>query len=395
MRGLEIGFWASFVIVFYAFLGYGIVLYIMVRIKRIVQPINKKAEIIFEPEISLVISCFNEADVIAGKIANCKQLNYPSNKLTIIFIIDGSTDNSEMVLKAWPEIKVLHQNRWSSKTASRNRAMKFITTPFVIFSDVNTLLNTDAVKNLMKHFVDNNIGCVSGEKRLINNGAYDASVSGESIYRKYESFLTKLDSELYSAVGATGELVAFRTDLYIELPEDTLLDDFMESMQIAAAGHKILYDPEAYAVKTASSNVAEELKRRVHICAGGWQAIIRLWSKLSMRKTPWLFFQYFSHRVLRWTITPFLMIVMFVLNMRMGLDGNKFYQLMMGAQVLFYSAAIVGIILENRHLRFRPVFVPYYFCLMNYAVLLGLQIYISGQQKLNWAGAQRKVVSPN
>lgn len=357
------------------------------------KPVDKIALEAFEPGVTLVIPCFNEADILVDKIANSKLLEYPADKLHLVFITDGSTDNSEAVLKAWPEIEVLHENRRGGKTAAENRAMRFVKTPFVIFSDANTRLNTEAVRNIVRHFADEKVGCVSGEKRIINDSSDSASAAGEGIYWKYESLLKKLDSELYSAVGAAGELVAFRTSLYQDLPEDTLLDDFMQSMQMAADGYKIVYEPEAYAVETASENVAEELKRKVRICTGGWQSINRLSGRLTIRKTPVLYFQYISHRVLRWTITPFLLIAMFLMNSWLGMDGNIFYQLLMAAQILFYSAALVGFVLENRRVRFKPVFVPYYFCIMNYAVLAGLSRYLAGNQKATWDKAQRKVIT--
>ncbi len=393
MNWLAIIFWISFGIVFYAFLGYGIVLYSLVRLKRMSKTVDKIAGQPFEPDVTLVIPCFNEADILADKIANSKLLEYPAEKLHLVFITDGSTDNSVNILKAWSEIEVLHENRRGGKTAAENRAMRFVKTPFVIFSDANTMLNMEAVRNIVRHFADEKVGCVSGEKRIINEASDSASAAGEGIYWKYESLLKKLDSELYSAVGAAGELVAFRTSLYQDLPEDTLLDDFMQSMQMAADGYKIVYEPEAYAVETASENVAEELKRKVRICAGGWQSINRLSGRLTMRKTPVLYFQYISHRVLRWTITPFLLIAMFLMNIWLGMDGNIFYQLLMAAQILFYSAALVGFVLENRRVRFKPVFVPYYFCVMNYAVVAGLSRYLSGNQKATWDKAQRKVVA--
>lgn len=393
MNSLEFCFWLSFFFVFYAFLGYGVLLYILVLVKRIIRPASKITSSIFEPEITLVIPCFNEADILADKIANSKQLDYPENKLTIVFITDGSTDGSQNYLQAWPEIKVLHENRRSGKTAAENRAMKYVHTPFVIFSDANTMLNSAAVKNIVRHFEDDIVGCVSGEKRIISDAADSASAAGEGIYWKYESLLKRLDSELNSACGAAGELVAFRTSLYRDLAEDTLLDDFMQSMQMAASGYKIVYESEAYAVETASENVAEELKRKVRICAGGWQSIHRLHGQLTIRKTPLLYFQYISHRVLRWTITPFLLIAIFLLNMSMIKTGSQVYSIIMLAQVLFYSAAIVGFILENRRVKFKPVFVPYYFCIMNYAVLAGLQRYLSGQQKATWDKAQRKAIT--
>jgi len=392
MKPLELFYWISFAIVFYAFAGYGIVLYAMVVAKRIFGKKTSFKASQFEPEITLVIPCFNEADILADKIENCNQLEYPSSKLKLVFITDGSTDNSTEVLKNYPAVQVLHENRRAGKTAAENRAMLFVNTPFVIFSDANTMLNKEAVRNIAKHFADEKVGCVSGEKRIITEAADSASAAGEGIYWKYESLLKRLDSELYSAVGAAGELVAFRTALYKDLPEDTLLDDFMQSMQMAAAGYKIVYEPEAYAVETASASVPEELKRKIRICAGGWQSINRLSASLHFSSTPLLYFQYISHRVLRWTVTPFLLIAMFVINILLCAGDGYFYRLLLVAQLFFYAAAVVGYVLENRRMRFKPVFVPYYFCIMNYAVLAGLKRYMSGQQKATWDKAQRKVV---
>ena len=392
MNSLEWIFWIAFAIVFYAFVGYGIVLYVMVLIKRLIKRNIQKPDSLFEPEITLVIPCFNEADILVEKINNSTQLDYPSAKIQLIFITDGSSDNSAEVLQQYPFIKVLHNNIRAGKTAAENRAMLFVNTPFVIFSDANTMLNKEAVRNIVKHFANEMVGCVSGEKRIVTDAADSASAAGEGIYWKYESLLKKLDSELYSAVGAAGELVAFRTSLYKDLPQDTLLDDFMQSMQMAAAGYKIVYEPEAYAVETASADVSEELKRKVRICAGGWQSINRLSSSLRFSRTPLLFFQYISHRVLRWTVTPFLLIAMMIINITLFNSDNLFYQIVGIGQILFYTSAIVGYILENRRVRFKPVFVPYYFCVMNYAVLAGLKRYLSGAQKATWDKAQRKIL---
>jgi cellulose synthase/poly-beta-1,6-N-acetylglucosamine synthase-like glycosyltransferase len=392
MNLLEWIFWIAFAIVFYAFVGYGMVLYSMVLVKRFLKKNIPQPDTLFEPTITLVIPCFNEADILVEKINNCTQLDYPTAKIQLIFITDGSSDNSAEVLQQYPFIKVLHDNIRAGKTAAENRAMLFVNTPFVIFSDANTMLNKEAVRNIVKHFANEMVGCVSGEKRIVTDAADSASAAGEGIYWKYESLLKKLDSELYSAVGAAGELVAFRTSLYKDLPEDTLLDDFMQSMQMAAAGYKIVYEPEAYAVETASASVSEELKRKVRICAGGWQSINRLSSSLHFSRTPLLFFQYISHRVLRWTVTPFLLIAMMIINIILFNGDNMFYQILGIGQILFYTSAMVGYILENRRVRFKPVFVPYYFCVMNYAVLAGLKRYLSGAQKATWDKAQRKIL---
>lgn len=268
--------------------------------------------------------------------------------------------------------------------------MRFVKTPVVIFTDANTLLNREAVRNIVRHFADPQVACVSGEKRILVDAADSASAAGEGMYWKYESLLKTWDSELYSAVGAAGELVAFRSSLYEDLPEDTLLDDFMQSMQMAAKGYKIVYEPNAFAAETASASVKEELKRKVRICAGGWQSISRLRHRLHFTRTPLLWFQYVSHRVLRWTITPFLLVVMLVLSGWLAYAGHALYLFLFLAQFLFYLAAGIGYILESRKLRFKLLFVPYYFFIMNYAVIAGLKRFLSGKQQGAWEKAQRK-----
>ena len=391
MNLIEIILWVSIFIIFYAFLGYGILLYLLVFLKRLFLKTKKAGGDLFEPEVTLVIPCFNEADIMDGKIANCRELEYPSGKLRLMFITDGSSDHFREVLVKHPDITLLHEDRRAGKTAAENRAMLFIETPFVVFSDANTLLNKEAIRNIVKHFEEEKVGCVSGEKRVMTDKKDSASAAGEGIYWKYESKLKKWDSELYSAVGAAGELVAFRTKLYQDLPEDTLLDDFMQSMLMAADGFKIVYEPEAYAAETASANVKEELKRKVRISAGGWQSMKRLSGKLTFFKTPLLYFQYVSHRVLRWSVTPFLLVLVFLLNIPLAFSENEFYLYLMIAQILFYAAALLGYILENKKIRFKPAFVPYYFCVMNYAALAGLKRFLSGKQQGAWDKAKRKV----
>lgn len=380
----------SLLLIFYAFFGYGILLYGLVWIKRhLVHSSTVHSSHVFEPEVSLVIPCFNEADILKEKILNSLKLDYPPSKLKIYFITDGSDDNSKEVIMNFPEVRLLHENRRGGKTAAENRAMKFITSPIVIFSDANTILNRDAVRNMVRRFKDGTVGCVSGEKRILTDEKDNASSSGEGIYWKYESFLKKLDSEFYSAVGAAGELVAFRSSLYEELPEDTILDDFMQSMTIASKGYKIVYEPEAYAMETGSASIKEELKRKIRIGAGGWQSVVRLWDKITPARNIKLYFQYFSHRVLRWTVTPFLLVIVFVLNIFLW-DLHLLYKLLMICQILFYLAAVAGYVLENKKIRLKALFVPFYFCMMNYAVMAGLTRFLRNNQQSVWEKAERK-----
>ncbi|RWY50311.1 glycosyltransferase family 2 protein [Mucilaginibacter gilvus] len=390
---MTITFWLSLFIAFYTFVGYGILLFIIIKIKRALKGRKVVTDIADEllPECTLVVAAYNEEHFIAEKIANSLALNYPAGKLKFVFVTDGSSDRTTEIIAQYPQIQLLHRPERAGKIAAVHRAMEYVTTEAVVFTDANTFLNADAMKRICRHYADATVGCVAGEKRVQIDTNADASAAGEGFYWKYESALKKWDSELYSVVGAAGELFSVRRNLYQDVEPDTVLDDFMISMLIAAKGFRIIYEPEAYALETASENVSEELKRKIRIAAGGMQSILRLLPLLLSFKYPLLSFQYVSHRVLRWTVTPFFLILAFITNLALAFAGQGLiYQLLFAGQVFFYLLAFLGFIMEKRHIRVKALFVPYYFCVMNYAVLAGIIRYFTTKQSAIWEKAQRK-----
>lgn len=394
MKTLEIIFWILAGIVVYTYVGYGILLYALVKIRRILR-LNKKAmaDQSYEPAVTLFIAAYNEMDYVAAKMKNSLELDYPKDKLTILWVTDGSDDGTNNVLANYKEATVLHDPARNGKIGAMNRGMKLVKTPIVIFSDANTMLGRESVRRIVRLFSDDKVGCVSGEKRIQDKDSDTASGAGEGLYWKYESALKKWDAELYSVVGAAGELFAIRTELYQEVEKDTLLDDFVISLRVAQKGYTIQYDPEAYAIESASANVKEELKRKIRISAGGIQSVVRLRSLLNIFKYGKLSFQYISHRVLRWTITPLCLLLLipagWMLAVQEGLFGWGFYSTLFWLQVLFYIAALTGWFLENRSTRVKLLFVPYYFFIMNLSVFLGLRRYLKGNQSVNWERAKR------
>jgi cellulose synthase/poly-beta-1,6-N-acetylglucosamine synthase-like glycosyltransferase len=390
---MKIILWFSLFMAFYTYVGYGILLFIIIKIKRAIKGRKLIADLPDEqlPACTLVIAAYNEEGIIREKIADTLALKYPAGKLKLVFVTDGSTDKTPDIIAEYPQIMLLHQTGRSGKIVAVHRAMTFVNTEIAVFTDANTMLNKDALLKICRHYADKTVGAVAGEKRVEIKETDDASAAGEGFYWKYESALKKWDSELYSVVGAAGELFSVRRELYKPVPDDTILDDFMISMYIVRDGYRIVYEPEAYATETASANVSEELKRKVRIAAGGIQSILRLTSLLNVFKYPVLAFQYISHRVLRWTVTPFFMILALLLNAIIVAAGGEFiYHLLLIAQILFYLLALLGFMMEKRQIRIKALFVPYYFCVMNYAVLAGIARYFNGQQSASWEKAQRK-----
>ena len=392
---MKVLFWASAFIIFYTYIGYGLVLFGLVRLRRLLKGKRPTPGIPPDghPTLTLVVAAYDEADIMAAKIENTLALNYPAAKLSILFVTDGSTDGTPEVVQNYPEIELLHTPERRGKIHAIHRAMRKVESEVVVFTDANTFLNKDALLLLARHYRDPAVGAVSGEKRVRVEETADAT-AGEGMYWKYESTLKKWDSELHSVVGAAGELFSVRRVLYQPVAADTILDDFMISMKIAEQGYRIVYEPEAYATELSSENVAEELKRKVRIAAGGIQSVLRLPKAANPFQNPLLSFQYLSHRVLRWTVTPFLMLLALVANLVIVVDsGGPVYVLFLLAQLLFYGMALAGWYLENKKIKSKVFFVPYYFCMMNYAVFMGIRRYFAGQQSAAWDKSKRKEAS--
>jgi cellulose synthase/poly-beta-1,6-N-acetylglucosamine synthase-like glycosyltransferase len=394
MNGIQIGFWISLFIVFYAYIGYGILLFFLVRAKRILRSsMQKSPDVFYEPEVTLFTAAYNEREYVADKVRNSRELDYPEEKLHLMWVTDGSDDGTPDLLKQYRDLIVHHLPERKGKISAMNRGMKLVSTPIVVFTDANTMLGKESIRRIVALFRDPKVGCVSGEKRIFTREEDTAAGAGEGLYWKYESSLKKMDAELYSAVGAAGELFAVRTELFQEVERDTLLDDFVISLRIAQKGFTVQYDPEAYAIETASADIKEELKRKIRISAGGFQSVVRLRSLLNIFKYGILSFQYISHRVLRWTLAPLSLLIILVtgtfLAFNEGLWNPGLYSILFWLQSGFYVSALLGWYLENRSIRIKLLFVPYYFFIMNLAVFLGFIRFIRKSQTVNWERAKR------
>ncbi len=378
-------FWLAAAIVFYTYVGYALLVGAWAALRR--QQGTTPPTPAFEPPVTLIVPAYNEADILAEKMRDCLALDYPADRLRLLVITDGSDDASGAVLAGFPGVRHLHQAARGGKAAAENRAMRHVDTPFVIFTDCNTLLNPAAVRYLVAPYADVRVGAVSGEKRVRAEGG--AAGAGEGLYWRYESFLKRCDSDIYSLMGAAGELVSFRTELFAPLEADTILDDFVQSMRIVAAGYRVVYEPRAYALESPSFSLAEEMKRKVRISAGGWQAMSRLTGLLRPWPRPVLTLLYVSHRVLRWSLTPALLALALPLNAALALRYGGLYAVLLAGQVAFYGAAALGWWQAARGRSAGPLLVPLYFTMMNVAVFQGAARFWRRGQSAAWDKARR------
>ncbi|GAB3803970.1 glycosyltransferase family 2 protein [Spirosoma humi] len=392
-------------LVFYTYLGYGLVAWVLVKL-RTRQPKQSNPVVAANqwPDVTMVVPAYNELAYLPDKLQNCLRQDYPSQHLHLLFVVEGSTDGSVEYLEKRklnvPNLTILSGTQRLGKIAAMNNAMRLVNTPITIFTDANTELNPEAVSRLTKRFETETVGAVTGEKRISLQGEEAAAGSGEGLYWRYESFLKKLDAQLHTIVGAAGELFAIRTALYEPVEADTLLDDFIISLRIAGRGYRVDYVPDAFALERPSHSVAEEMKRKVRIATGGFQAIKRLAALLNIFRYGWLSFQYVSHRVLRWAVTPFCLPLLLLLNGILltqpdgpdeGLFTRSFWLFLFGCQVAFYLIATIGYALENRQTRFKLTFVPFYFVFMNWCVLAGFARFCNGNLSGVWEKSKRAI----
>lgn len=392
MLALKIIFWTCLFIVFYTYLGYGLLLYIILRLKRLFKgkpqlPAMPSDEQL--PTMTLMICAYNEQDIVAEKMQNTRALDYPKDKFRVMWVTDGSTDQTNELLKAYPEVDVVFSPERRGKTAALKHGLREVKTDYVAFTDANTMINREALREIARRFEDKTIGCVSGEKRVAaRNG--EMAAEGEGLYWRYESTLKKWDSELYSTMGAAGELYAIRPELCREVPDNALLDDFMMSMLIVDEGHRIAYTPEAYALEYGSANIFEESKRKRRIAAGGLQSIWWLRRMLSPLRQPLVAFQYISHRVLRWSLTPIAMVILLIANIALvAIGAGVLYTVLLILQAAFYLAALLGWLLSRRGIKNKLLYTAYYFLFMNLNVFRGMAYLKSHKNSGAWEKAKR------
>ena len=346
------------------------------------------------PRVCMFVAAYNESSYVDGKVANLLELDYPQDLIQYLWITDGSDDGTPEMLKKYPQMEVHHLPERRGKIHAMNRGIQFVNAPIVIFSDSNTTLCKQAIRVMVDAFNDPQVGCIAGEKRIVNLKADGAAGSGENMYWKFESWVKRMDSELNSVVGAVGELFAIRTSLYTEVENDTILDDFVISLRIAEQGYRIAYTPNAYAIETASANVSEELKRKVRIAAGGLQTIGRLKELLNPFRYGLLSIQYISHKVLRWTIAPIALFSLLFINFFIVQNSGRwsfdnFYSIFFYFQAFMYLLALLGGFFERHKIRFKLLFVPFYFTAINYASILGWVRFLKGKQSVNWEKSKR------
>ncbi len=372
-------FWMSILLLIYIYAGYPLLLYVLKVFFR--RPVN--ADQRFEPTVALIISAFNEQDVIEAKIKNSLELNYPPEKLQIWVVSDASTDATDRLVRNFGDERVhlFRLNERRGKTFGITQVMKKIEAEVVVFSDANSIYEPNAIRELVKYFADERVGYVVGYARYYKDEK-SAAGAQEDTYWSFEVKMKMNESAIGSVVGGDGAIYAIRRTLFKPLHEDDI-NDFVNPMQIILQGYRGIFNPRAVCYEEASPSFIKEYWRKRRIVNRSWRGLWKNAQILNPFKTGFYALQIFSHKLLRW-LGGFFCLTALVSNAFLLKEG-AFYLLTFWAQLLFHLTALLGYALDKRGKK-APFLVnlPYYFDMVNLASLQGIVEALYGKKYVTW-----------
>ncbi len=394
----EVFFWGAALLLVHTYFFYPLMLFALEGVAHVVHTIRfmrtgvdsrrQLREGGATPTVSLVVAAYNEASCIRQKLENSLALDYPAEKFEVLIGSDGSSDGTDDIVRACTDARVrLSPAPRAGKTTVLNRCIPVAKGDIVVLSDANTMIDPEAVKRLVRHFEDPEVGAVCGKLRLYNPTKQDYE---ESAYWNYESLIKFYEGKRGAVVGANGGLYAIRRTLFTELPPSTIVDDFVIPLRILEKGFKVVYEAEAVAHEETTEDYDKEFGRRARIAAGNFQSL-RMVPGLLLPTAGFPAFAFWSHKLLRWC-APALMGVALVANLFM-LD-SLFYQLTLFAQTLFYGLAYLGKVgALKRGTAKRVASIAYYFVTMNLAIVVGFWRFLRNTQRAAWDRTARAPAS--
>ena len=364
---MRIVFWLCGLLIIYAYVGYPLLLWVISRYRR--RPLLRKR---VAPTVSILMSVRNEEQTLPAKLNNLRRLDYPGNRVQIIVVSDGSSDNTVRILTENHDLLqpiVLEAAR--GKAAALNEAVKWATGEILVFTDARQMIDSNAVSELIACLGDPEVGGVSGELILEEEDS-NSTPNALGTYWRIEKLVRRLESESGSVIGATGALYAIRHGLYKEIPAATILDDVAIPMNVVRQGNRIVFQSSAIARDRLFAEKGKEFSRKVRTMTGNLQL---LWLE------PWLLspanpalWRYVSHKALR-LLCPWLLILMPIAS---GMSVGSVYRVAFAVQVTLYGVAVFGTLFPVAK-RFKLVSVTSTFLALNAAVVLAFFNFITGK----------------
>lgn len=373
---MEWVFWIGVIGVVYPYAGYPLVLWVLGRFAP-VRPLAAGAEL---PTVSMIIPVHNEAARVGRKVLNTLALDYPRDRLQILFVSDGSTDATVETIKALGQsnVHVVELMARGGKAAALGAGLQHATNEILVFTDAAIALETDSLRRIVAPFADPRVGCISGEDRIGDGG-------GEGLYGRYELSLRRLESRVSSIVGASGSFYAQRRSICAPFTEG-MAPDFLSVLRTVEQGYRAISEPTAVGSMTSLQNPRDEFERKVRTLLRGMTTLFAHPQLLNPLRFPTFSFALLSHKVLRWTVPLFLALA-FVAPF--WLLDSLFYTVVLALQVAFYAGALAAFGHLGRFHESMPGRIALYFSSVNAAILAAWIQYWRGVRQELWTPSRR------
>jgi len=373
-------YWVAVILIVYTYIGFP--LGVVLRGLLWGRP-YKHEELIISPPVSIVISAYNEAKSIAAKLDNILSMDYPRDCLEVVIASDGSTDGTDAIVERYKEhgVKLLSLPR-VGKAAAINAAVQATSGKILVFSDANSMYKADAIQELVRPFADPEVGGVAGNQIYKTEASGGSSTDGERAYWNFDRMLKKFQGKAGSTLAATGAIYAIRRQLFRPIP-DGVSDDFVTSTGVIVKGYRLVFAPDAIAYEGVAATSQVEFGRKVRVIIRSWKALILMRELLNPFRYGFYSIQLFSHKILRYLVF-FPLLILFFVSPFLWKTGF-IYQMAAIAQVVFYSCALFGLLLNGIRFGHKKIFtIPFYFCMVNAASLVAIINVLRGHQIKQW-----------
>jgi cellulose synthase/poly-beta-1,6-N-acetylglucosamine synthase-like glycosyltransferase len=378
----RITFWLTVAVIFYTYVGYSLTILLLAQfVRRSIQ------RAIIQPRVTYLITAYNEEKNIGAKLEQVLSLDYPRDRLEIIVASDGSTDGTDDNVRRFAVhgVKLVRVEGRVGKTDTQNCAVHEATGEIIIFSDATTFYEPSAIRNIVRNYADPGVGAVSGRYEYRNSTGAAIGV-GSILFWKYENLIKRLQTSIKTITGCCGCIYSVRRELYEPLPAD-IISDLVEPLKIIEKGYRVVFEPEAVAFEETTEKTAEEFGMRVRVVTRGMRGLWHMKKLLNPFRFGFVAFQLFSHKILRWLIPIFLFILL-VSNFLL-LGSARLYNIAFTLQLVFYGAALLGLLVERKHVIYNVLAVPLYFATVNAAALVAMYRIWKGYKAVTWETLRR------
>jgi cellulose synthase/poly-beta-1,6-N-acetylglucosamine synthase-like glycosyltransferase len=368
---------AALGVIVWVYVGYPVVLAAVAWLRR--KPVARAP---VTPDVTLVVCAYNEERDIRRKLEEACAADYPAERLEILVASDGSTDRTDDIVREFaPRVRLLRVEGRGGKTVAQNAAVREARGEILVFSDVTTVYTPATIREMVANFADPTVGCVGGDLHY-EKEPRNASAEGRALFWGYERQLRLWESQVHSIIGVAGCVYAMRRALYQPL-DAAAISDFVQPGRVTERGYRTVLEPRALAFEPVESrSLGDELYRRARVITRGLRGAFTMPALLNPLRHPWFATLLWSHRVLRWLVPVFLLVL---LGASVALaDRGVVFQALLAAQLAVYGSGVVAFALERLRVRLPGAYIPLYFCVVNLAPLLALTWLVRGEKKVAW-----------